>query len=52
MMLRLYLPEPWKNRWYVVDLTGNKLYYGTKAQCRKFIKYMEGSKNNVTLDKR
>ena len=41
-MLTLFLPEPGGNRWYVVDVKGNKLYYGTKSECRKFIKYMKG----------
>ena len=49
-MLTLFLPDPARKRWYVVDRKGNKLYYGTKAQCRKFIKYMQkGEKNNVEV---
>lgn len=48
-MLSLFRPDPKKNRWYVVDLKGNKLYYGTKAQCRTFIKFMKGERKNGTL---
>lgn len=37
-----------KNRAYVIDLKGNKLFYGTVYQCRKFIDFMrEGSENNA-----
>lgn len=33
-----------RNRAYVVDRQGNKIFYGTVYQCRKFIEYMkEGS---------
>ena len=31
-----------RNRAYVVDNKGNKLFYGTVYQCRKFIEYMKG----------
>lgn len=30
-----------KNRAYVIDLKGNKVYYGTLYQCRKFIDFMK-----------
>ncbi len=30
-----------KNRAYVIDLKGNKLYYGTLYQCRKFVDFMK-----------
>lgn len=46
-MLTLFLPDPGRNRWYVVDGKGNKLYYGTKSECQKFIKYMKGAMKNV-----
>lgn len=37
-----------KNRAYVIDLKGNKLFYGTVYQCRKFIDFMrKGSENNA-----
>lgn len=45
-MLTLFRPDPKKNRWYVIDIHGNKLYYGTKQQCRKFIKTVKGDKIN------
>ena len=51
-MLSLFRPDPKRSRWYVVDLKGNKLYYGTKTQCKKFIKYMKGEQKNAALDKR
>ena len=35
-----------RNRAYVIDNKGNKLYYGTLYQCDKFKKYMEGEKKN------
>ena len=44
-----------RNRAFVLDRKGNKLYYGTLFQCGKFIKYMEeGSNQNdrCTLGKR
>lgn len=30
-----------RNRAYVIDHRGNKIYYGTPIQCRKFIDYMQ-----------
>lgn len=30
-----------KNRAYVIDLKGNKVYYGTLYQCRKFVDFMK-----------
>lgn len=35
-----------RNRAYVVDAKGNKLFYGTVYQCEKFIKYMEGDEEH------
>lgn len=35
-----------RNRAYVVDNKGNKLFYGTVYQCRKFIEYMNGGLNH------
>ena len=29
-----------KNRAYVIDLCGNKVFYGTIYQCRKFVDFM------------
>ena len=31
-----------RNRAYVIDNKGNKLFYGTVYQCGKFIEYMKG----------
>ena len=31
-----------RNRAYVIDSKGNKLFYGTVYQCGKFIEYMKG----------
>lgn len=40
-----------RNRAYVVDLKGNKLFFGTVFQCGKFIEYMkEGGDANVIRD--
>lgn len=30
-----------RNRAYVIDRKGNKLFFGTEYQCKKFIKYMK-----------
>ncbi len=30
-----------RNRAYVIDSKGNKLFYGTEFQCRKFLEYLE-----------
>lgn len=39
-----------KNRAYVIDLRGNKVYYGTLYQCRKFIDFMkEGAEQNGSM---
>ena len=32
-----------RNRAYVIDNKGNKVFYGTVFQCGKFIDYMKGS---------
>lgn len=31
-----------RNRAYVIDLKGNKVYYGTLYQCGKFVEFMKG----------
>ena len=47
MMFRVFKQLDVKNRAYVVDNKGNKLFYGTVYQCGKFIEYMlEGSVKN------
>lgn len=35
-----------RNRAYVIDNKGNKLFYGTVYQCGKFIEYMKGGSDN------
>ena len=35
-----------RNRAYVIDNKGNKLFYGTVYQCGKFIEYMKGDSDN------
>lgn len=40
-----------KNRAYVIDLKGNKVYYGTLYQCRKFVDFMkEGAVQDGTME--
>lgn len=40
-MLRIFKQMNIRNRAYVVDSKGNKLFYGTVYQCEKFIEYMK-----------
>ena len=40
-MFRIFALQDIRNRAYVIDLKGNKVFYGTRYQCEKFIKYME-----------
>ena len=47
-----------RNRAYVIDLKGNKIFFGTEHQCKKFIEYMkegepdaEGGREMVELRK-
>lgn len=35
-----------RNRAYVIDNKGNKLFYGTVYQCGKFIEYMKGDSDD------
>ena len=37
-----------KNRYYVIDRLGNKIYYGTRYQCEKFRHYMKEGLENGT----
>lgn len=40
-----------RNRAYVIDRRGNKIFYGTPIQCQKFIDYMqEGDADNERRD--
>lgn len=41
-MFRVFKQMDVRNRAYVVDLKGNKVFYGTMYQCGKFIEYMKG----------
>lgn len=45
-MLRIFKLLNIRNRAYVIDSKGNKLFYGTEFQCRKFLEYLE--KEGVT----
>lgn len=40
-MLRIFKLLNIRNRAYVVDSKGNKIFYGTVYQCEQFIKYIE-----------
>ena len=40
-----------RNRAYVIDNKGNKLFYGTVYQCGKFIEYMKGGSDHERTDK-
>lgn len=49
-MLRIYKLLNIRNRAYVVDSKGNKLFFGTEFQCKKFIEYiMEGEKDDAEI---
>ena len=37
-----------RNRAYVIDNRGNKIFYGTMYQCGKFIEYMKGGEADET----
>lgn len=45
-MLKTYKTPGNRNRAYVIDSKGNKIYYGTLYQCEKFKKYMKGENEN------
>lgn len=47
-MLRVFKLMNIRNRAYVVDSKGNKLFYGTEFQCKKFIEYMKEDDQNET----
>ena len=40
-MFRVFKQMNIRNRAYVIDSKGNKVFYGTVYQCNKFISYME-----------
>lgn len=39
-MYHIYKLMNIRNRAYVIDRKGNKIFYGTEYQCKKFIQYM------------
>ena len=45
-MFRVFKQMNVRNRAYVIDSKGNKLFYGTVYQCGKFIEYMEGGNDD------
>ena len=50
-MYRIFKQMEVRNRAYVIDSKGNKVYYGTIYQCNKFINYMmEDSKDEHEKD--
>ena len=41
-----------RNRAYVIDLKGNKVYYGTLYQCGKFVEFMKvEEEHNGSMDR-
>ena len=50
-MYHIYKLMNIRNRAYVIDRKGNKLFYGTEYQCKKFIQYMmEGELEDGTTE--
>ena len=49
-MFRVFKQMNVRNRAYVIDSKGNKLFYGTVYQCGKFIEYMEGGAEDERTD--
>lgn len=50
-MYHIYKLMNIRNRAYVIDRKGNKLFYGTEYQCKKFIQYMmEGEQEDGTSE--
>lgn len=46
MMLRVFKQLDVRNRAYVIDNKGNKLFYGTLYQCRKFVDFIREEMEN------
>ena len=46
MMLRVFKQLDVRNRAYVIDNKGNKLFYGTLYQCRKFVDFIKEEMQN------
>ena len=51
-MFRVFKQLDVRNRAFVVDQKGNKVFYGTIYQCKKFISYMEGDCENGEDERR
>ena len=50
MMLRVFKQLDVRNRAYVIDNKGNKLFYGTLYQCKKFVDFIrEDLENERTI---
>lgn len=48
MVLHVFRIPETRNRFYVVDNNGNKLFHGTISQCGRFLEYMlKGDENHV-----
>lgn len=45
-MLRVFKQLDVRNRAYVIDNKGNKLFYGTLYQCRKFVDFIKEEMEN------
>lgn len=46
MMLRVFKQLDVRNRAYVIDNKGNKLFYGTLYQCKKFVEFIKEEMEN------
>ena len=46
MMLRVFKQLDVKNRAYVIDNKGNKLFYGTLYQCKNFVDFIKEDLEN------
>ena len=51
MMLRVFKQLDVRNRAYVIDTKGNKLFYGTLYQCRKFVDFIKEEMENDSIIK-
>ena len=51
MMLRVFKQLDVRNRAYVIDNKGNKLFYGTLYQCRKFVDFIKEEIENDSIIK-
>lgn len=51
MSLRIFRLVDVRNRAYVVDLKGNKLFFGTVYQCNKFINHIKEELPDAEIDR-